>query len=78
MHAERLDVVRQLRSGFQEPPVHLRHAHIILRKSRDVLLVLLKTVRNIFFPVALLVNNLAFGHDRLGVVVLVSQPCAED
>ncbi len=77
VHTERLDIVGQLRRRLKQPSVHLRHAHIILREGRDVLLVLLQTVGNVLFPVALLVNHLALVHDGLGVVILVSQSRAE-
>ena len=53
--------------------VHLRHAHVILREGGDVLLVLLKAVRNVFFPVALLVCYLALIEHGLGVIFFIEQ-----
>ena len=49
-----------------------------MRESRDIFLVLFKTVRNVLFPVALLVNNLALAHDGLRIIILVGQSRAED
>ena len=56
--------------------VHLRHAHVILREGGDVLLVLLKAVRNVLFPVALLACHLALVENGLGVIFLIEQPRA--